>query len=188
LELNPAYLKKLLSFKLQNQHNMEQKLMVNLTAAAVPVVVGAIWYNPYLLGAIWGGTAGIAKEKMNPGRVLLTIALTYIAGYYIAGSLGSIVIHQHGLYGMLAGDPDMKDKTSALAQTVQGLMDKYGHNYRTFKHGAYHGMWTGICFILPVLVIIGFTECKKITWILIHAAFWVICLALMGGIICEYMP
>ena len=167
---------------------MDQRMMVNLAAAAVPVLVGAIWYNPYLLGALWSNTAGIAKEKMTAGKLALTIILAYIGSYYIARSIGSIVIHQHGIYSMLAGEPDMQDKGSALAITVQGLMDKYGHNFRTFKHGAYHGMYLGLWVILPVLVIIGFMECKKISWILIHAAFWVICLALMGGIVCAYMP
>ena len=162
--------------------------MVNLAAAAVPIAVGAIWYNPYLLGALWSNTAGIAKEKMTAGKLALTVILAYIGSYYVAMALGSIVIHQHGIYSMLAGEPEMKDKTSALATTVQGLIDKYGNNYRTFKHGAYHGYHAGLYIILPVLVIIGFMECKKISWILIHAAFWVICLALMGGIICAYMP
>jgi hypothetical protein len=167
---------------------MDQRMMVNLAAAAVPVLVGAIWYNPYLLGRLWSDTAGIAKEKMSAGKLAITVVLAYIAGYYIARSLGSIVIHQHGLYSMLAGEPDMKDKTSELSKTVQGLMDKYGNNFRTFKHGALHGSLTGVYLILPVLVIIGFMECKKISWILIHGAFWVICLAVMGGIVCQYMP
>ena len=163
-------------------------MMVNLVAAFVPIAVGAIWYNPYLLGRLWSNSAGISKDKMTTGRLALTVVLSYIAGYYISRSLGSIVIHQRGIYSMLAGNPDMQDKGSALANTVQGLMDKYGHNFRTFKHGALHGSLTGLYFVLPVLVIIGLAECKKICWIAVHAAFWIMCLAIMGGIVCEYMP
>jgi len=163
-------------------------MMVRLFAAGVPIVVGAIWYNPYLLGRLWSNGTGIAKEKMSAGKLALTIALAYIGSYYIARALGSVVIHQYGIYSMLAAEPDMQDKGSALANTVQGLMDKYGHDFRTFKHGAYHGMFMGLWVVLPVLVIIGFMECKKLCWIAVHAAFWVMCLALMGGIICQYMP
>ena len=167
---------------------MDARLQVLLEAALVPLAVGVIWYNPYLLGRLWGSGIGIAKEKMTAGKVALISVVSIVAGYYIAGSLSSIVIHQHGVYGMLAGDPDMKDKSSALYNIVQGLMDKYGNNYRTFKHGAFHGMFTGLKIALPILAILGFAESKKISWILIHAIYWTICLSIMGGIVCAYMP
>ena len=165
---------------------MDQKLIVNLCAALVPLVLGAIWYNPNLLGRLWGSALGMTP--LPPARLALTVVLTYAAGYYIARSLVPIVIHQNGLHDMNAGDPDLKDKSSALSITVQGLMDKYGHNYRTFKHGALHGFFTGLYLILPVLLIVGLWEHKKISWILIHAAFWILCVTIMGGIVCQYMP
>lgn len=167
---------------------MDAKMMVLLEAALVPLAVGAIWYNPYLLGRLWGNDIGIVKEKMTTAKVALISIVSIIAGYYIAGSLSNIVIHQHGVYGMLAGNPDMKDTHSALYGIVQGLMDKYGTNYRTFKHGAFHGMFTGLKLALPILAIIGFAEGKKITWILVHAVYFTICLSIMGGIVCAYMP
>ncbi len=167
---------------------MDQKMLINLYAAAVPVVIGAIWYNPYLLGRLWGGDVGLSKQKLSAGMLTVTVVLTYIGGYYIARTLGGIVIHQHGLHSMLAGEPDLQNKSSELYKTVEGLMDKYGHNYRTFKHGAFHGVFTGAYLVLPVLLTIGLMERKKVTWILIHAAFWALCLSVMGGIVCAYMP
>ncbi len=167
---------------------MDPRLQVKLFAAFVPIVVGAIWYNPYLFGKLWGSSVGLAAERTSAARVAVIVIITYIAGFYIAGALGSIVIHQRGIYSMLAGDPDMKDKGSALYNTVQGLMDKYGHNFRTFKHGALHGSFTGLYLVLPVLLVIGLLERKKLCWVFVHGAFWVMTLAVMGGIICEYMP
>ena len=67
-------------------------------------------------------------------------------------------------------------------------MDKYGHNYRTFKHGALHGVFTGLYLIFPVLLITGLWQNKKFGWVLVHAAFWILCVTLMGGIVCQYMP
>jgi hypothetical protein len=166
---------------------MDAALQVNLLAALVPVVMAVLWYSPFLLGRLWS-KLGFATTQKSPTQVALTLVATYIAGYYIARSLGSIVIHQHGLYGMLAGDPDMQDKTSALSITVQGLMDKYGHNYRTFKHGAFHGYNTGLKLVLPIFVVAGLVQSQKICWILVHSVFWIICLAIMGGIVCQYMP
>ena len=167
---------------------MDSRLQVQLFAALVPVVFGIIWYNPYLLGKVWE-MCGVPPVKMGTGKLVLTAVLTYVAGYFIAAHvLGSIVIHQHGVYSMLAGDPDMRDKNSALYNTVQGLMDKYGHNFRTFKHGALHGSFTGLYLVLPILLVIGLIENKKLCWIMVHSAFWTACLAVMGGIICQYLP
>jgi hypothetical protein len=167
---------------------MDQRMLVNLGAATVPVLFGAIWYNPYLLGMLWPVEVGLNKERITPGKLALIVVLTYAAGYYIARTMGGIVIHQHGLYSMLAGVPDMKDSSSELSKTVQGLMDKYGNNFRTFNHGAYHGMWTGLYFAFPIILITGLVESKKVSWILIHSLFWMACLVVMGGIVCAYMP
>lgn len=167
---------------------MDAKMQINLLAALVPVLVAILWYSPFGLGPLWG-KIGVPIEKKSPGHVAALLAITYVAGYFIASHiLRGIVIHQSGVYSMLAGDPDMKDKNSALFITVQGLMDKYGHNYRTFKHGAFHGYLVGLYLILPLLVIIGLAEKRKISWMLVHAVYATICLAVMGGIICQYMP
>jgi len=167
---------------------MDQKMLVNLYAGLVPVVVALIWYNPYLLGRLWGSQVGFAKDTFTVTKIAIVSVLTLIAGYNIANSLGSIVIHQHGIYSMLAGNPDVRTPGTELYNTVQGLMDKYGRNYRTFKHGAFHGMNTGLYFVLPLLLIVGVIENRKVSWILVHAAYFTICLALMGGIVCAYMP
>ena len=156
---------------------MDQKLLVTLSAALVPVVVAAIWYNPYLLGRLWGSEIGLAKERVTALKILIIAVFTFIAGYNMVGLIGSIVIHQHGIYSMLANEPDVHKQGTELYNTVQGLMDKYGNNFRTFKHGSYHGYNAGIYFVLPLLLIIGVVETKRVSWILVHAAYATICLA-----------
>ena len=125
---------------------------------------------------------------MTAGKLALSIIFTYVAGFYIARSLGSVVIHQHGVYAMLANEPDVHVKGTELYNTVQGLMDKYGNNFRTFKHGALHGSLTGVYLVLPILLVVGFWDCKKPVWLFMHATYWIMCLAVMGGIVCAYMP
>ena len=169
---------------------MDQKLMVNLIAALVPLVLGAIWYSPLLFGKMLMTANGVTtKVPMPASRLAIAFVLTYIGGYMIASHvLGSIVIHQRGVYGMLAGNPDVHTPGTDLYNLVQNLMDKYGHNFRTFKHGALHGSFTGIYLVLPVLGIIALFEPKSIVWVVVHAVYWIMCLAIMGGIICAYMP
>jgi len=169
---------------------MDQKLIVNLVAALVPIVVGFIWYNPMVFGNILIKANGKEnREKPSPGKLVFSLLVTYLASFFIASRvLGSIVIHQHGFHGMLANQPDLNVPGTDLYNTVHGLLDKYGSNFRTFKHGALHGSLTGLFLVFPILGIIAVHEPKPFIWVAIHSAFWIACLAIMGGIICQYMP
>jgi hypothetical protein len=169
---------------------MDPKLMVNLIAALVPLTVGIIWYHPMVFGNILRRVNGNEdKPRMSAPLMAFAFLLTYAASYLIAWRvLGGIVIHQHGLYGMLAHYPDVHKPGTELYNTVTGLMVTYGHEFRTFKHGAFHGSFTGLCLVFPVLSIIALFEPKPLAWVAIHSVYWILCLALMGGIICQYMP
>jgi len=167
---------------------METKYLVDLGAAFIPLAVGFIWYHPMVLGKFAKAASGGSMEKMKTGHALLVYLLTYVGSYFIAQSLGSIVIHQYGLLSWLANQADVHKAGTELNTTVQGLYDKYGAEFRTFKHGAYHGYQIGLKFVLPILTIITLFERKKWQWLAIHGVYWIICLALMGGVVCAYMP
>jgi hypothetical protein len=168
---------------------MDQKLMVNLSAALVPVILGMIWYNPLFFGKMLSRANGTTPPAMTPSRTALAFILTYIGGYLIASHvLGSIVIHQNGLHGMLAGQKDLNIPGTELYGHVTWLMDHYGTNYRTFKHGALHGSFTGLYLVFPVVGIIALFESRNIIWVAVHSLYWILCLTIMGGIICAYMP
>lgn len=169
---------------------MDPKVLVNLSAALVPLVVGFIWYSPMVFGGVLRRANGTEnKPRMSASIMAGAFLLTYAASYIIAWRvLGSIVIHQRGLFGMLANHPEAHEQGTELYNTVTGLMDKYGHEFRTFKHGALHGSLTGLCLVFPVLSIIALFEPKSIAWVVIHSVYWIICLAVMGGIICQFMP
>jgi hypothetical protein len=83
-------------------------------------------------------------------------------------------------------EPGLNDPGSALGIYVKDFMDKYGNNFRTFKHGALHGVITGIFMILPVIATNGLFERKSFKYIFISSGFWMVSLALMGGLICAY--
>ena len=169
---------------------MDAKLMVNLAAALVPLVVGAVWYHPMVTGNIMMRAHGLTEiPKKSGAKMALAFVLTYIGSFLICSRiLAHIVIHQHGLYGMLANQPDVHIQGTELYNIVQGLMDKYGTNFRTFKHGALHGSFTALFLIAPVLGIIALFESKPFAWFAIHALYWIACLAIMGGILCAYLP
>ncbi|HPH81947.1 MAG TPA: DUF1761 domain-containing protein, partial [Flavobacteriales bacterium] len=66
------------------------------------------------------------------------------------------------------------------------FMSKYGNTFHTFKHGVFHGVLAGIFFALPVLGINSLFDRKSFKYIAINAGFWIVTLALMGGIICQF--
>jgi hypothetical protein len=169
---------------------MDQKLLVNLAAAAVPLVIGFIWYSPLLFGKILMKANGNEnKQRMGGGQMAIAFIVTYAASYLIASRvLGSIVIHQRGLFGMLADQPDIHTKGTDLYNAVHSLIDKSGTRFLTFKHGALHGGFTGLFLVAPVLSIIALFEPKSWIWVVIHSLYFIACLAIMGGIICQYMP
>ena len=69
---------------------------------------------------------------------------------------------------------------------VNDMMAKYGNEFRTFKHGTFHGTLGGLAFALPILGTNALFERKGFKYIAINVGFWTISMALMGGIICAF--
>jgi Protein of unknown function (DUF1761) len=107
----------------------------------------------------------------------LSFVFAFIASFMI---IPAVVIHQFGALGMVGGDP-AKANASYTA-----FMAEYGTAFRTFKHGALHGTLLGAGLAFPVIAINGLYSHKSWTLIFITAGYWVVSLALMGGIICGW--
>jgi hypothetical protein len=86
---------------------------------------------------------------------------------------------------IFADDPTMSDPNSESSLYVKHFMDTYGHKFRTFKHGSFHGILSAFFFALPVIGMNALFERRGIRYILIHLGYWIITLALMGGVICQ---
>jgi hypothetical protein len=151
-------------------------------AAIVPLIIGFIWYNPKFLGNAWMKASGLNEENMKGGNMAVIFGLTLLFSYMMALFLGisGIVIHQAGVGSLLAeGSPE-------LAQQGKDFLTAAGTRYNTFKHGAFHGIIAAIFFALPVLGVNALFERKSGKYIFIHLGYWVITLALMGGIMCQF--
>ncbi len=155
-------------------------------ASLIPLLVGAIWYNPKVLGTAWMREADVSEEKIKNANMLVIFGTTLLLGIFLSFAMYTIVIHQSHIYSTLMNETALQDPNSELSLWVQEFMNKYGQNFRTFKHGAFHGTISGILLATPVLTINALFERKSFKYILINAGFWTICMALMGGIICAY--
>ena len=109
-----------------------------LVAAISALVVGFIWYNPKVFGSAWMKAAGMTDEQVKGGNMVKIFGLALLFAFLLATALPGIVIHQMGVFSLIGGDP------SAALPSYEALMADYGDVFRTFKHGAFHGVLTGV--------------------------------------------
>jgi hypothetical protein len=83
-----------------------------------------------------------------------------------------------GALSLIGGD-------SSLASTsYEAMMAVHGEDFRTFRHGVFHGILAGIFIALPIIGTNALFERKSTKYILINAGYWIVTLGVMGGIIC----
>lgn len=161
---------------------MKFNFIALFVAAIVTLIVGFIWYNPKVFGKIWMRENNLTEEDLKKGNMLKIFGLTYIFSLMISVTLMSLTIHQSGAIGMVGGPPQIDKALPSFA----AFMKDYGMAFRTFKHGALHGFMSGLFFAFPLIGINGLFERKSWKYIFINSGYWIVSLALMGGIICAY--
>lgn len=165
---------------------MEINYYIFFLAAFVPLVIGIIWYGP-LFGNAWRNEMRFTKESLVGQNMVKVCILSYLFSFLIAFFLQFIVIHQMGLFQTLVNEPGFNEQTGEAFTYFQDFATKYGGRFRTFAHGVIHGVSSGVIFVLPILSIIAIFERKSITYVAINAGYWIVTLAIMGGIICQWL-
>lgn len=130
-----------------------------LVASLIPLVTGFIWYGP-LFGKAWMNETGITEEKARQINPIKTYGLAVVLSFLIAFTLWAQV--------MLGGGPG----------------EEHGvEPFLTFKHGAFHGALLGVFLVLPVFGTNALFEQKTLKYVLINVGYWIVTMALMGGLI-----
>ena len=165
---------------------MKINWLILLAASIIPLVIGFVWYHPKVLGNAWKKASNLSDEQMSGANMALIFGLTFLLSFFVAVAINFMVIHQFHLYSMLASEPGIKESGTEVNTLYTTILEKYGMNFRTFKHGAFHGAIGGITLAFPILAINALFERKGFTYIAINAGYWIICMALMGGVICAF--
>ena len=166
---------------------MVPNFLVVIATGLIPLFVGFIWYNKNVMGKVWMAESGFNPDTAKKPNMLAVFGISLLFSTLLAMSLMPTVIHQMGLYSMLANNETaLQDPNSELSKTVAALMTQYGTEFRTFKHGALHGSLTALFFVLPVIGTSALYEQKSAKYVAVHVGYWAICLTLMGGIICAF--
>jgi hypothetical protein len=162
---------------------MGHMALSSLVAALSTFITGFIWYNPKVFGTAWMKAEGLTEEQLKKGNMAkifgLSFVFAFIAGFAV---IHPVVIHQFGAVGMIGA----KEEIAKNSVSYKAFMAEFETAYRTFKHGALHGTILGLLFVFPVIAINGLYSHKPFKLTLITAGYWVVTLAIMGGIICGW--
>lgn len=131
-------------------------------ATLVPAIFGAIYYGP-LFGKQWLASMGKTQEEMQPKNMPLTYGFSMLMSFLAAMSIKMIMELTH-------------KNVSDTGELIFG-------SFHTFKHGALHGTILALLLVCPILVSFGIFTKLSPKSILLAVIFWVICFAVMGGIL-----
>ena len=165
---------------------MKINYLVILAAAVIPMIIGFLWYGPMLFQKTWMKEANVTEEKMRTGNIPLIFGLSFLCSFIVAFFLQFLVIHQIGVFQTLINEPGFKDGAGEAFNVYNDFMAKYGTNFRSFGHGAIHGVMAGLLFITPIISIKALFERKTFKYIAINAGYWIVTLTIMGGIVCQW--
>lgn len=160
---------------------MEINFLAVLVAAIVPLVLGFAWYNPKIFGITWAREAEMTEEKMKRGNMPVIFLVSLLFSFILAFFVQMLTIHQFGALGMIGGDPTI------AKPSYEAFMTDYGSAFRTFKHGALHGLLGGLFMFTPVIAINAMFERKSWKYVLINGMYWTLCLTIMGAIVCGWV-
>lgn len=122
----------------------------------------------------------MTEEKAKGANMVMIFGMAIVYAFFIAFILQVITIHQFGALGMVGGDPTL------AKPSYEAFMADYGDNFRTFKHGAFHGFFSGLFFALPVIGTNALFERRSWKYTLVTGGFWIVCCTIMGAIICGW--
>ncbi len=150
--------------------------------AFVPLILAYLWYHPknnFL--ANWKGDKPFDSEIFRFPKVILFFLLSFTIVYgYI-----NLVIHQMGFYELFF--TDIMQGNEASKKVVDDFLSIYGDKHRHFGHGVFHGVINAFVFAIPFLGIYALLEKVPFKNFLYHFMYWLICSAIIGGLIAEFV-
>lgn len=154
-----------------------------LVVGLIPLFIGFFWYGKMLFADKWMAVNGFTESDLEGANMGLIFGLSYLFSVLVGFALSGIVIHQGAIMQTMI--PDVLESGSKAATLYSEVMASYGDAHRSFGHGALHGGIFTLFFVFPLIAINALFERRGWTYIMIHAGYWLICLILMGGILCR---
>ena len=107
-------------------------------AAVFAVFIGFFWYHPKVFGTAWMHAAGLTQTHLKSADMAKMFVLSLLFAVMLAFAMPALVIHQTGALSLVGGD------ASKAMPSYEAFMLDYSEAFRTFKHGALHGVMSGV--------------------------------------------
>ena len=166
--------------------NYPVNFLAIILSALIPLLIRFIWFNPKVFGKAWMRASDLTDEKAKGANMMLIIGFSLFFNFLVAFVLATMVVHQTGVFALFAGEPNMGNPDSPAAQELANFMKVHGDKFRSFGHGALHGTITGLLFVMPIIATQALYERRGFNYIAINSGYWIVSLALMGGLICAW--
>lgn len=156
-----------------------------ILSALVPMIVGFIWYHEKVFGKIWMDSTGMTQESMKNVNMIKLFGFSFLAALIAAFSMNLIAYHDAFVGGSLYYETKgaLPGSDTPAGVWYNQYLQNYAASNHTFKHGAFHGMMIGgLLIAFPVILTDSLYEQKPWKVIFIKAGYWILCMALMGGI------
>jgi hypothetical protein len=156
-------------------------LLLFLTSL-IPIILAYVWFKPKVYNLIFKDlNQSLFSFRYTPSNIILL----FVLGFMYSITLSYQVIHQLHIQSLLMNEVGfLKGEGNAYKDLIY-IFELYGKNFRSFKHGAFHGLLNSIFIVLPILVYSKYTSASSWRSVIFQWMFWMICGVLMGGIICE---
>ncbi len=133
-------------------------------AAIIPSIIGFLWYGQ-IMAKPWLASTGKTEDYFRENSNMpMNMGISLLLSFVLAFALKVIIFTSHG------------DQFKHLSDEIVG-------SFNTFGHGAMHGATFGAFFAIPFFVINGLFELRGAKNYFIHIVYWIICCALMGGVV-----
>lgn len=132
----------------------------------------------------------MTEEKMKGGNMAVIFGVSFIFALMMAFVMNMIAYHDAFVQGAIyyATNGTMKPAAgSELGKWYDYYVANLAASNHNFKHGAFHGILiAGLFIALPVLGTNALFERKGFKYIIINGVYWIICFAIMGGIVAAW--
>ena len=123
-------------------------------ATLIPMIIGFAYYHKSVFGKAWMTSLGLTDEDLKKGNMAVIFGVSILMSFLLSWFL-LINVDGPGQEG----------------------------SYDSFKHGVFHGVEIALLVAMPVLVTNGLFERKNFKNLAINTGYWLLTLALMGGVI-----
>ena len=130
--------------------------LATVVASLSSLLIGFVWYNPKVFGAMWMREIGTSMEaqKGKTFNPALMFGMTFLYGLIAAVFMNLMVDH---------------------GRTEPG--------FKTFHHGFIHGVQVAAFIVLPAIGTSSIYESRSWRYVAIAAGFWAVTLGTIGGIL-----